>query len=112
MKVMGIVSGCGMRRSPKTTLSNNHCFIRRLTYDRLLCAVNFYKMTPEEKAKELVSSFTYKCTECDYIENAKTSALLCCVEVMKYTKSTIFTGKNRISDREYWEKVKEAVHRI
>ena len=52
-------NGCGMRRPPKTTLSINHCLIRRLTYDRLLCAVNFIKMalkTKEEleaKVKEL-----------------------------------------------------------
>ena len=69
-------------------------------------------MTPEEKAKELVGLFTHKCSECDYLENAKKSALLCCVEVLKYTKKTIYTGSNRISDREYWKQVQEAVNRI
>ena len=42
------------------------------------------RMTPKEKAIDLIDSFSYKCYECDYEENAKLSALTCAKEIKSY----------------------------
>jgi len=52
------------------------------------------KKTPKQKAKDLIELFSFKCIECDYLENAKMSARLCVEEILHSEKlTTIFTLK-------------------
>ena len=67
------------------------------------------KKTPKEKAKDLIELFSFKCKECDYLENAKISATICVDEIIHSENlTTIFTLKELNSME--WTSDSEYIH--
>lgn len=69
-------------------------------------------MTPQEKAIELISTFSLKSHKMSdhstiYSPTAKLHAKLCCDEILTYSKAHGFIGLT-----EYWEKIKEEIENL
>lgn len=80
-------------------------------------------MTPQEKAKELIDNFTFRCEECNYDWNAKQCALIAVNEIIESRKADpdfddtklgivthyIAPHPLRLS---YWAKVREEIEKL
>ena len=80
-------------------------------------------MTPQEKAKQLVDKFTFRCEECDYDWNAKQCALIAVDEIIESRKDdsrfddTLFQITTHYITPHpmyltYWLKVKEEIEKL
>lgn len=69
-------------------------------------------MTPQEKAIELISTFSLKSHKMGdhstiYSPTVKLHAKLCCDEILTYSKAHGF-----VSLTDYWEEVKEEIEKL
>jgi hypothetical protein len=68
-------------------------------------------MTPKNKAKELLSLFTFNCRECDYDSNAKQSCLNLIYEI-KIELDDNFDSLYCSDRKQYWEEVKQEIEKL
>ena len=66
-------------------------------------------MTPAQQAQELIQSFSFRCTECDFIENAKQSALICVERIILANPHSNPFNTDVYSTMDYWLKVQEEI---
>ena len=69
-------------------------------------------MTPKEKAKELVESMAFSCRECDYEEKAKQCALIAVDEIINTGPLKMVDWGEIISDKPYWQEVKQEIKNL